>query len=133
MKTQGSCRFRPTRLLLVYARVGHDQDEPRISCVTGLDELSAVEAKIAVRRLALDIRWESVPWQHSTSDGFACGEVVYLVSVGSPRNLIGLQAFDTREAAESFAANRSEETMIEVCPLNAVDQQALEALRRRGV
>ena len=95
-----------THLLLVYARSGSGEDEPRVSCVSDLAEITHVESELARINPELEVRWESVPWQHTEPGvGRVGSDVVHVVSVGSPRNLIGLRAFDSRHDAESFAVD----------------------------
>ncbi|KAJ8139644.1 hypothetical protein OY671_007146 [Metschnikowia pulcherrima] len=116
-----------THSSLVYARSGSGEDEPRVSCVSDSAEITHVESELARINPELEVRWESVPWQHTEPGvGRVGSDVVHVVSVGSPRNSIGLRAFDSRHDAESFAVDYAEETVVETCRSNDIDRQASE-------
>lgn len=94
--------------------------------MSDLAELPDVESGLAGIDPELEVRWESVPWHRAgPGAGRAGSDVVHVVSVGSPRNLIGLRAFDSRHEAESFAVDHAEETVVETCRLNDIDRHAL--------
>ncbi|WP_198533113.1 hypothetical protein [Carbonactinospora thermoautotrophica] len=85
---------------LVYARRGHEGDEPLVEVVATEEEALAIDAMVRERYPELEIRWETVPWHRAKESLEVNGHVVHVVFTGAPDNVIGLAAFDDRDAAD---------------------------------
>jgi hypothetical protein len=111
-------------LWLLYARRGPDDDEPRVGCAADDATVRALADDVAARRPDLEVRWESVPFHRGSATPIG---VAHLLSVGAPDNLVGLAAFDDREAALRHAARRDGSTVEEVA-VGVVDERAFPRL-----
>jgi hypothetical protein len=93
----------PSACFLVYAREHPEADEPLAAIVATEQEALAFDAAARRRYPGLEVRWESVPWYRTQTVGrspdVAC-RLVHVVVTGARNNVIGLAAFDDREAAD---------------------------------
>lgn len=113
-------------LFLLYARRGLGFDEPRIACVRDEKDVHDVVMRAGSARPEFEVRWESVPWDRAAGNGVPEeGALVHVVSVGAPRNLVGVRGFDTARNAEIFAGRYEEECVVETCRLGEVDWESL--------